>query len=279
MSVITLPIFENLVSLYRLQPPHARPNHSEASRRTGLHRKTLATGFEHGWPRTRTRPDLPAIRAVLAGEAQLPGSASARPDTAPKPTEASAPSIPPAVLPTSQGLVLPPPLPDDLDATVREATVRGLLQELNILKVARNNVLGQAVVADRLLVAVGRAAPRVAEGIASLALERPEKALAMLAEAANIGLSVAKTLERLVDVQRVIAGLPTSIQRHEITREPPPPPTEKAERLASLLRQLQGLGQAQSAAPSSYSGENVIDVEPEPAASSVAPSAGEGPPP
>lgn len=283
MPVVTLPIYKNLLELYGLQPAHARPNHSEVARRTGLHRKTLKTGYDGGWPRTRTRPDLPAIRAVLAGEVQTPGDrpASASPEAAPeaaKPAEASPPSRPPAALPTTQGLVVPAPLPEDLEATISEAAARGILQELSILKIARNNLLGQAVVADRLLFAVGRAAPQVAEGIASLALERPEKALAMFAEAANIGLLVAKTLERLADVQRVIAGVPKVVE-HRVTREPPAPPTERSERIASLLRQLQGLGQAQSSPPSGYGGEGVIDVQPEPVAATtdapLAPSVGE----
>jgi hypothetical protein len=270
-----------ICGLYRAQPTHRRPNHRAVAKIVGIDQRTLAGGYERGWPCTRRRPALPPIRDVLEGEkasvgvpapravsaapvaAEVPGNvatATPSPSIAPDPVvppERDAEPVTPANLAAPSAPVAPPkgepqkPIstppvepvparssPPDPLAAVREAAAKAILDEINILQAARTNAIGLLVTTQGLLKGLHDATPQIRARLISLAAEKPERAIELLGELAKVEAETVKSTQRIVEVQRVIAGLPSNITEHRIESRAPEAPAAAAARIRAVMAEL-----------------------------------------
>jgi hypothetical protein len=204
---------------------------------------------------TRNRPELPPIKTILDAE-ELAASAPPAAETpaaveGPIAEEPASARSPDTASPVITAVATIPADPVDI---LRDAATKGLLQELEILKAARGNAIGLLVTSQIFLKALHDSAPTIRQRLVALASDKPEKAIALLAELARIESETVRSAERLVATQRVIAGLPSTITEHRVAPHAPErTPEELAQVSVAVLEAIGRMDQERD--------EDVIDVE------------------
>lgn len=133
--------------------------------------------------------------------------------------------------------------PMDPVTALRDGAAKAILQELDILNAARNNAVGLLTTGGSFLKALHDAAPQIKKRLIDLATEKPERAVSLLGELSKIESETVRSAERLVAVQRVLAGLPGSITEHRVAPSAPPEdPAAAAARVRDILAEVAAAG-------------------------------------
>jgi hypothetical protein len=223
--------FSALIEHLRVQlKSHTTPNFLKAQRATGIDRRTVAAHWE------RAIHGLPSIRKILRGDADGPTSTppSVMPPAAPTPSAPATSDTPP-----TETAALVPLDPIEL---LRAQAAAVLGKETEVLGASRNAVSGLLGVSTKLIRLVEDSEAELREVLRFQINDRPREAIKLLTEVAAVVESCTKSAARVIESQRVIAGLPTSVQHHHVTHGPAP--QDDAERDEAVMKEFEHLTSA-----------------------------------
>jgi len=131
-------------------------------------------------------------------------------------------------------------------ARVREEVAAALVREGELIKVARNNVLGVFVLSDQALAHMRPLMAQMQERIAMQALDMktsPMTTLRLLERLTRIMASAVTTGAKVMEMQRLLVGMPQSITESRTVEKPTPTATgdEARRKLAETLAMMQRL--------------------------------------
>jgi hypothetical protein len=267
----------NIVRVLREQPAHRRPNFLDASQKLQIDRRTIATGWERGWPATKDprRPvALPPLKDMCAPGTELPEAfypvrvpAPAVPPPAAPPaatipsltafatrpvlTSSSGPSSEPsATAPSPEPGHTPAPAP--APPTVATLAPADPVDEIKARQVAfeaqeAKNLAGSLAVASHIastgdavlkLLYEAVTSPAAQERLRAFVVEKPERFPALLADLAKAVEASTKASERVFTMARLLQGKSTSIQEHRTDTRQPESPAEAAARIQAVMAEL-----------------------------------------
>jgi hypothetical protein len=226
-------------------------NFTAVGRRMGTVYQTASRAWHEGWPRTHewARPISEVyeerkaqrfgVNPASTEQHQTSGNSSAGTGIASPPVKAEMVKV----YTNSQIQVLL----DGAISRVRANVADALMIEQDMIAVARNNLKGILLLSDRLLGGLQRLTQTAVERIAIMATDNsldPVKLLEMIDRVAKISRTTVESGAKLMEMQRLMVGMPQSITESRTPDRPAAPAAEQsaeqaAEILDSIKRQLE----------------------------------------
>jgi hypothetical protein len=232
-----------LVHSFRAQTRNGGvPNFSAAGTDAGCDRRTARRCWDHPQPAVeRKHGPLPAIKDLIAAE-RMPASPVSAPavgrEPGPVPAVPTAPAaleparaepepsviaLEPDTRPAAPPVSAAPPLanpatlivaPVDPVEVVRSRAAAAIGAEMDVLASARNLSLGLMVTGTKVVQLIFDAEAELRANLRQLMIEKPREAVSLLADLAKICDAATRSAQRVIEANRVVAGLPTAITEH-----------------------------------------------------------------